>query len=138
MSHFCPNLQTASQLTENKSHILARSLRPLPLDSWPPLRAPDALLLLLLPKLLDPCPRPVAAPSAWKVPLDHLRPGSLSHFTSLLKWHLLSKAFPASFIFSYPSALPGTLGSMFLFYQSLPPSVYFAYLLCLLFICTQK
>lgn len=103
MSHFCPNLQTASQLTENKSHILASSPRPLPLDSWPPLRAPDALLLLLLlPKLLDPCPRPVAAPSAWKVPLDHLRPGSLSHFTSLLKWHLLSKAFPASFIFSYP------------------------------------
>ena len=74
MSHFCPNLQTAFQFTENKSHILARSPRPLPLDSWPLLRAPDTLLLHLLPKLLDPCPRPVASPSAWKVLLDHLRP----------------------------------------------------------------
>lgn len=45
---FLHNLQTASQLTENKSHILASSPRPLPLDSWPPLGAPDALLLLLL------------------------------------------------------------------------------------------
>lgn len=109
MSHFCPNLRTASQLTENKSHILARSPRPLPLDSWPPLMAPDTLLLLLLPRLPDPCPRPVSAPSAWKVPPDHLRPGSLSHFTSLLKWDLLSEAFPASLIFNYPSALPDPL-----------------------------
>lgn len=92
--------------------------------------------LLLLPKLLDPCPRPVAAPSAWKVRLDHLRPGSLSHFSAQMAPS--QQGLPCQLYFQLPSALPGTLGSMFLFYQSLPPSVYFAYLLCLLFICTQK
>ena len=136
VSHFCPNLQTASQLTENKSHILARSPRPLPLDSWPPLTAPDTSSSYSSPGSQTLAPGLYLLPLPGKFPriILGLAP-SLTSYLCLKGTFSVRPSLPALFSITLQ---PFQTHSMFLFYQSLPPSVYFIYLSCLLFICTQK